>query len=99
MTSLDFRDNYLIKLKPVSASLSDAENPTLSLFPNPVSGVAQLRVSTELHGERFVVTDNSGRIIQSGKLEGQTQTLEFSALTAGTYQLLIKGLTLRFMKY
>lgn len=98
VTALDFRDNYLIKLQPVSAAISDHQHPTLSLYPNPVSDAAQVQVPEELANERYEILDLAGRTVGHGDLDGQTASLELSALSAGTYQLLIKGLTLRFTK-
>lgn len=97
---MDFRDNYLFKLRPSFASVPDgAAEMEWSLFPNPATDVAVIKVNSELVGETFVVSDHAGRVIQTAELSSETVLLDVSGLSSGVYIVCINGSkSLRFVK-
>jgi len=100
VTAMDFRDNYLLKLEPVFTSVPEifGAESALSLFPNPVVETAQLSANSELVGESYVVCDQSGRQVLSGKLTAEHMTLDVSGLSKGVYILRVNAQSFTLVK-
>lgn len=100
IAAMDFRDNYLFKLLPAFASVPDGiADMEWSLFPNPATDVTVLKVSSELIGGTYVVSDHTGRVIQTAKLSSETVLLDVSGLSSGVYIASINGnKSLRFVR-
>lgn len=72
---------------PVVVAFFDGTKDELSIFPNPVRDVAELR-GTNLEGAPYQLTDAVGRIVQRGTLG--SSRIDLSRLTAGVYVLLLQ---------
>ncbi len=66
--------------------------PMLTVFPNPASDLATLRLPKEIRGTVTVV-DASGRTARTfhGIAKGSTVQLDLSGLAAGTYTVMLNG--------
>ena len=58
----------------------------LALYPNPTAGEFNLRVSAELIGSTYSITDLSGKVVQRGTVTGTTNLISFDR-EAGYYIL------------
>lgn len=65
----------------------DGTKGELSIFPNPVRDVAELR-GTNLEGASYQLTDAIGRVVQRGALS--SSRIDLSPLAAGVYVLLLQ---------
>jgi hypothetical protein len=99
-TALDFRDNYLLKLRPAFASLPVMEqSDEWSLSPNPAKEMTVLTFSNGDPGGKYVVRDQTGRIVLTGNLVSETTSLDVSGLSKGVYVIsLSDGNSLRLVK-
>jgi hypothetical protein len=99
ITAMDFRDNYLFKLKPAFASVLEIESKDPALFPNPVSDVAALIVHSKQIGETYVICDQTGRSVMTGMIPSEKVSLDVAGLSQGIYLLSLNGSEpLRFVK-
>jgi len=72
----------------------------IRIFPNPGSGLYQLKFTNEFLGQNFQILNQSGQVVKDGVV-GQTQfQLDLSYLAAGMYFLSINqsSNTLKFVK-
>ena len=71
-------------LSTVPAELS-ANEPAFSVFPNPATDQTSIKVHSSLLGSTFMITDQAGRQVQSGKLIRETTSIDLSGSAAGAY--------------
>lgn len=100
VVAMDFRDNYLIKLKPAHASVPTVNQPVqLSVYPNPATDNLVLQVDESLLGEMYSLYDDAGREILAGKLLAVTTSMDVSNLSQGVYILRVNDAhSLKFVK-
>lgn len=55
--------------------------------PNPASDIVQIRQQENSEAASFMITDNSGRIIQNGQLNAGESTVSIAHLPTGVYQI------------
>ena len=58
-----------------------------SIFPNPAQNVITVKATTKLDGSVYSIYDNIGRVVASGKLNGEITMVELGHLAAGIYTL------------
>ncbi len=58
---------------------------SISVYPNPTKNNLQIDVNSDLVGNEYVITDNLGKIIQEGKLESKSSTIELKEFSDGIY--------------
>lgn len=58
-----------------------------SIFPNPAQNVITIKATTKLDGSAYSIYDNMGRVLASGKLNGEITMVELGHLAAGIYTL------------
>lgn len=86
VSSMQFRDNYIIKMKPSYASVAEEPAATdISIFPNPAGNVVTIRVGDELLGSGYRVIDPSGREVHSGVIVQSQTGIDVSTFGAGVY--------------
>lgn len=70
----------------------DAENITaISVYPNPVSDLINVKVNIRLVGSLFSINDALGRTLITGKLLNELSVIDISGLTTGMYFLKVGG--------
>lgn len=62
----------------------------VTLYPNPTTGNVELSLPGARKGDGYIVTDAIGRTVATGALDGETSSLDFGALHAGSYQIAIR---------
>ena len=69
-----------------------------SIFPNPTNDIFYLKSNQFQTGNKFELVDNSGRIVLSGVLQSDNQTIDVSKLSRGIYNLNVIGSHSKIMK-
>jgi hypothetical protein len=68
-----------------------------TVFPNPVSDVVQIKNQTN-HQVNYIITDEIGKVIYSGKLFKETNEINLSGVAAGMYYLRLTELSVKAFK-
>ncbi|MDG1334188.1 MAG: T9SS type A sorting domain-containing protein [Crocinitomicaceae bacterium] len=64
--------------------ITPVESTTVKVYPNPASSLLNIE-RIEGSSERFVITDNSGKILKQGTMESLQTSIDVSDLSAGMY--------------
>lgn len=75
------------EVKP-SSSLEELKNADYSFFPNPFQGELFVKIPKDKQVQ-LAVYDNSGRFVQQVDLSQLVNTLNFSSLATGNYQMIL----------
>lgn len=78
---------------------SDPVAEQVSVYPNPVLGHLNLKTQAGLTGTRFMVYDQSGRLVMNGILSGSTTTLSADNLGTGIYYLKLDNANRTVIKF
>jgi len=62
-----------------------ASNNVFSLFPNPAKNQINVKTDVKLLGSVYVVYDNSGKLVLTGKINSENTVIEFGNLSNGIY--------------
>ena len=91
-TSPDIR---LVKLKTgLNIGMNELELKTVSAFPNPATDVLNLNLSEFETGLKAIrIFDNAGKLVFESSTNSNTQQLNISSLTAGTYTCIVSSKT------
>ncbi|MDI9256747.1 T9SS type A sorting domain-containing protein [Flavobacterium sedimenticola] len=84
ITSVNHRDNFLIKMDNTVLSNPVFEHHAFTIYPNPVQEWVTINADTTFVGTAYTITDMTGRIVLSGKLD-HNQTIHLAAVPAGSY--------------
>ncbi len=75
---------------------NNGTNTTLSVYPNPTSGIATVELSVDNGAKhRLVVTNPNGMVVLSTSFEGRKTQVDFGAYASGTYVVEVDGLTVK----
>ncbi|MEH6763824.1 MAG: T9SS type A sorting domain-containing protein [Aequorivita antarctica] len=90
VTSIDFRDNYLIKMAATMLGVPSNNYSEITVYPNPVGSIVYLSSSESLLGKSYTLYDALGRSILTGSIDGSGQ-ISMESINAGIYYLNIAG--------
>ncbi len=62
-----------------------SSNKIFSIFPNPAQSVINVRADIKLLGSAYVIYDNTGKLVLSGKLISENTVIELGDLSGGIY--------------
>jgi hypothetical protein len=62
-----------------------AQHNLFSVFPNPAHNVINVKADHTLIGSVFTIYDNTGKAVQSGKINAANTSIELSNLSSGFY--------------
>ncbi|MGA3013464.1 MAG: T9SS type A sorting domain-containing protein [Bacteroidales bacterium] len=88
----------------VESSAGIAENPglkKLSVYPNPANNSITISIGTDLIGSNFIIADQTGKFVTSGKLITGITTIPVDQLSSGIYFFEVAGQkanTVKFIK-
>lgn len=71
------------------AGLDDLTNLGVNVFPSPSVDELTIQIPEDLLYEQYVITDLSGNIVLSDKLNSMSSVLDIQSLNSGTYFLAI----------
>lgn len=78
-------------------AVTEQENLDFTVSPNPSS--ENITISSTLHIEANVtISDNNGRIVHTGSIEGNNRTIDISQLSEGIYFITIESKQTRVIK-
>jgi uncharacterized repeat protein (TIGR01451 family) len=79
--------------------MEELNSVSISLYPNPTSGIVNVTVSGATIGSSIIVTDMLGKeVLNAGKLTGNSFKLDCSSLSNGVYEIRIGNLKSTFVK-
>ena len=70
----------------------------LSVFPNPARDLITIKGDNNLQGTGYYITDQYGRQVLTGKLEGEVTSINISQLKRGIYYVRSEGQKNRSLK-
>ncbi len=86
VTSIDFRDNYLIKMAATMLGVPSNNYSKITVYPNPVDAVVYLASSENLLGKSYTLYDALGRSILTGSIDGSGH-ISLEGINSGIYYL------------
>jgi hypothetical protein len=65
--------------------------PDIIVYPNPSDNIITVRTADIIPVSKFTITDQTGRVVLTGLLSGETTTINISLLSNGMYFLQVGG--------
>lgn len=100
--SVNAGENPTIGIEPPDTTLvKEVEIPEwgISVYPNPSTGLIQIRAKGVLERTEMRIMDMSGRSLMSGSLDKELEELDLSPLGAGVYLIqLSRGSDMRMQR-
>jgi hypothetical protein len=81
---------YSINLS--GAGLEEESSRTLTIAPNPSNSECTITVNSNLIGERFIISDASGKIVLDSKIASESTTINVAKFSKGFYTITIDGM-------
>lgn len=75
-------------LSTATTELGSNDQP-FSVYPNPATDLITIKTNSSLVGSMFMITDQAGRQVLSGKLITESTTIDLSGTAAGAYSIRI----------
>ena len=76
-----------------------AQNHNIDIFPNPTTGLFNLKVQPAMIGKSYSITDITGKLILTSKINNINENLNIDNFEKGTYFLQLEGeSTLKIIK-
>ena len=69
---------------PLGINESSSSN-MFSVFPNPTQSIINVRADIKLLGSAYVIYDNTGKLVLTGKITSETTVIELDNLSDGIY--------------
>jgi hypothetical protein len=69
------------------AGVTDTSEPMLKIFPNPSNGIMTISSSNKIAGSTYTLTDQLGRVVQSGTIQSNHTELLLADIPSGFYYL------------
>ncbi len=73
------------------SDLLEISNESMSIYPNPTNSDIIIEITKSLIGEKYIITDFSGRIIKEGVFQNSKQKIELGNFSNGIYIIRIKN--------
>ncbi len=81
-----YNDAFLVKFNGISVGINENTNDnSLSVYPNPIQSVVNVKADTKLIGSDYTIYDNMGKKVLSGKIIAEITSVEMENLSAGIY--------------
>jgi hypothetical protein len=55
------------------------------IYPNPAQNFINIKADTKLIGENYIIYDNLGKSVLSGKITSENTSVELGSLSSGIY--------------
>ncbi|MDM1045943.1 T9SS type A sorting domain-containing protein [Myroides sp. 1354] len=83
-------DFWIVKVEKEEKEKEEPTRITLEAFPNPTTGFANIVMNFAYTTGKMEVYDLGGRLLQSRAIEYQTEPVDLTALSRGTYIIWVK---------
>ena len=79
-------DAFIAKFSTTNVGLNEIINDNLFfLYPNPTQHVVNVQTETKFIGSIYIVYDNTGRIVLTGKISDEITSIDMGELSGGIY--------------
>jgi hypothetical protein len=78
-------DFWLVKLTNSQLSIEKSQPNLFSVFPNPAQNIININAENNLIGKPYVIYDNTGKVVLSGKINSENTAIEIGNLSSGSY--------------
>lgn len=78
-------DYWVVKLNNPSTGTEELNNVIFYSYPNPAHDHLVIIVSKKLIGNSYLIYDNTGKLVLSGKITSENTTVELGDLSGGIY--------------
>ena len=85
----NFLGNYLSNVP--TGVFNNRKQSNIAVFPNPAFETVTIKVSQQEIGTLYVITDTTGKMVFSDKLNTETTSVNISGLADGPYFIRITG--------
>ena len=65
--------------------------PGFTIYPIPANDFVIIKVDPDLIGSKYLLTDHLGRVILEGVLTSESNNIDISSWSTGTYTLIVEG--------
>ena len=83
----DLNNHAIRYIEMGTTNIEEYEHIQISIFPNPVQNIINVKADTKIVGSNYIVYDNTGKAIQAGKIDSENTTIELGNLSDGIYML------------
>ncbi|STZ26573.1 Por secretion system C-terminal sorting domain [Myroides odoratus] len=83
-------DFWIVKVEPEEKEREEPTRITLEAFPNPTTGFSNIVMNFAYTTGKMEVYDLGGRLLHSRSIEYQTEPVDLTALSRGTYIIWVK---------
>jgi Secretion system C-terminal sorting domain len=98
---LNTKDGQLTKARAFMLNptgVNEVETHAVHIYPNPLTDVFTLSVSTDILGSVYTLTDLSGQVVLKGTVPHETTTVSTAHLSSGMYILQLGGRSYKIIK-
>jgi plastocyanin len=74
------------------------EQRDISVFPNPATDLITVKAGADLSGTSYLITDQSGRQVLTGKIDSETILINISQFQNGIYYIMVADQKRRSLK-
>jgi hypothetical protein len=75
-----------------------SEQIDISVFPNPATDMITFKAGADLSGTAYLITDQSGRQVLTGKKDSETVLINISQFQNGIYYIMVADQKRRSLK-
>lgn len=91
-------DFVIVRFRNGSLGISDTEQLNFTIYPNPSQDLFTIKSGVLLGSVSYQISDASGKVIQTGNLEGTEAKIDLSRVAKGLYFIQVSNTTLKLIK-
>lgn len=96
----DMEDSTIQNINITTLNIQNQENNAIyiNIYPNPVKNNINLKVDAKLIGTNYMIYDNTGKSLLTGKINSENTVIESGNLSSGIYLFCIKEIATKTFK-
>ena len=81
-----YNDAFLVKFTGSSVGINEISNEkSFTIYPNPAKSIVNVKADTKLIGSLYIIYDNTGKVVLSGKIYAENTSVDMCNLSTGIY--------------
>ena len=81
-----YYDAFLVKFNGLSLGINENLNEkSFTIYPNPAKSLVNVKAEAKLIGSLYIIYDNTGKVVLSGKIYAENTSVDMSNLSTGIY--------------
>jgi hypothetical protein len=81
-----YYDAFLVKFNGLSLGINENLNEkSFTIYPNPAKSLVNVKAEANLIGSLYIIYDNAGKVVLSGKIYAENTSVDMSNLSTGIY--------------